>query len=842
MRNYLRKQLLEIMKPLFAADKLLKKIIMANNVQNELLLLQDMQAAAIEMGNAIEKSQGEGSEIVSMLEEFCELLWKISQSSFYEKIELSKVSHKQLTAIRRQIEDSPVEFEIVFLPYKVSMWDSLESIWMAAKEDDSCTAYVIPIPYFDKEEDESLGEGHYEGGQFPEYVPIVDWQQYDFENRHPDIIYIHNPYDERNNVTSVHPSFYSNVLKGYTDKLVYIPYYVCSESTREDNCLQNGIVNADVVIVQSDKIKDEYIKYYRKGMEEDAPKNKFLALGSPKFDKVIHSDKIQNELTIQWKQRAGGRKIILYNTHLTTFLQYEEKAVEKIATVFQHFAGRDDVLLLWRPHPLCKTTLKAMRPELYEAYVKLEKEYLEKNVGIFDESEDMYSAISVADGYYGDSSSMLSLFGVTGKPVCIQNVSVASYDRLEDERLRFETACINNEKIYFANKDYNTLAEIDNKTGTVHYIDVFPESGLMQKRITSNIGLWKGKLWMMPFDEGKVYSYDILSGQWCIFELPEQWECGNRQQSYVAGKQIGRYYYGFGSRQYGVIKLDMETGEISYNADNLSRYEEIADKNNGIICRQDCCEAEGKLYTACVKSNAMLEYDLQNEKIEIAQVGSADNRYITIAYDGEAFWLTTKEGLIIRWNKKTGDVQEINIDIDGYQRDGENAFASSLYADQYVWFFALSANMNIRINVHTCEVEKVYEFTTPYEFTNPVRVLKNWYEDGKVCFVDAYNYSIVQIDEENKVNEFELLIGKSFRQEMGTLLGEVWKADNTDYYLDYIYRERHETYKNLAYYLDYVVTKKPLIDENQKRCFLRFTKYPEGNSGEIIHRKMTGKE
>ena len=43
--------------------------------------------------------------------------------------------------------------EVVFLPYKASMWDSLESVWKAADEDPECDAYVIPIPYYDKNPD-----------------------------------------------------------------------------------------------------------------------------------------------------------------------------------------------------------------------------------------------------------------------------------------------------------------------------------------------------------------------------------------------------------------------------------------------------------------------------------------------------------------------------------------------------------------------------------------------------------------------------------------------------------------------------------------------------------------
>ena len=41
----------------------------------------------------------------------------------------------------------------VFLPYKVSMWDSMETVWKAADKDPDCDAYVVPIPYFDKDQD-----------------------------------------------------------------------------------------------------------------------------------------------------------------------------------------------------------------------------------------------------------------------------------------------------------------------------------------------------------------------------------------------------------------------------------------------------------------------------------------------------------------------------------------------------------------------------------------------------------------------------------------------------------------------------------------------------------------
>ena len=93
--------------------------------------------------------------------------------------------------------------EIVFLPYKASMWDSLESIWKAAAADtEHCHTYVVPITYADRNPDGTAKEWHNERDLFPSYVPTLDCETFDLEALHPDVIFIHNPYDSCNQFTS----------------------------------------------------------------------------------------------------------------------------------------------------------------------------------------------------------------------------------------------------------------------------------------------------------------------------------------------------------------------------------------------------------------------------------------------------------------------------------------------------------------------------------------------------------------------------------------------------------------------------------------------------------------
>lgn len=834
MRKYIKKQILGIMKSLLDANQLLKKLIIKGSNDKIVALLQDMQSAAIEIGEAIEKSQGEGTEAVCSLEELCELIWKTSQLPMNEKNRLYKEMHIKLLLIQEQIKVFPEKTEVVFLPYKASMWDSLESVWMAANEDENCDAYVIPIPYYDKNPDGKLGAMHYEGESFPDYVNITDWRKYDLKGRHPEIIYFHNPYDEYNHVTSIHPGFYSNVIKTFTDKLVYIPYYVCSERTREENCVQKGVLYADKVIVQSDNIRKEYIKYCKNMVGAGFSTDKVIALGSPKFDKVIRNGNNQKNVNDEWKQFAGNRKVILYNTHLNLFLKHGEEALHKLESVFKFFEHRSDIVLLWRPHPLCKATLEAMRPELYKRYIALENQYIREKIGIYDAGEDMYPAISMADAYYGDESSLINLFGMTGKPVCIQNVNVTNYHFGEKAgNLSFEGMYADGDFIYFSNKDFNQLACMNIKSGKVELLGEFPDIELKQQRITQNIGMWNEKLWMIPFNARRIYMYDIIAHSWEEFKLPETLPQEDKKNLFFAGMQIGQFFYAFDCSHFMVLKLDMETGEIEWNENGKEQYHKLVDSTkSGIICRQDCCSVDGKLYVASVQGNVIIEYDCDLYVTNFYQVGSADNIYTTICYDGKTFWLSGNESQIIKWNKETDETKEIEVDIEGYRQDNKFAFASSLYSQGYVWLFAYSANMNIRINVETEEVEEIFIFPEEYNYLVPVRAIKSWTMDDKVCFVDAEKFSIVEIDN-NDVRSIPI-----YSADIKDIWKYFWEPQKSNSYLDYIHREQNNYYKQLDSYIQYVQSKEDTRNEKQKELFLHFTKFPQGNAGEMIHRKM----
>ncbi len=443
MRLYQKKQCLETITLLGEAHGEIAGLIKEKKFGNAQKLLEKCQQSAICMGTLVETAEGEGTRVVRYLEEYCELVYQLyvelSSGALVDVAQLKKKLQKQLIkTVDSLIQDITTEQEAVFLPYKASMWDSLESVWRAAAEDPCCTALVIPIPYYDRNLDGSFGEMHYEADLFPDSVPVIPYNAYDFEACHPDIIFIHNPYDDKNYVTSVSPFFYSENLKKYTDELVYIPYFVQDEidpfdeaavQAMEHFCTAPGVVNADHVVVQSEAMRQVYVNVLTKYTGEYLRsywEKKVLGLGSPKFDRVRGLRGEDFPIPDYWKtliqKEAGGRKkVIFYNTTVSAILQSGEAMLDKIERVLCMFREESgEVVLLWRPHPLMEATLASMRPHLLERYRRIVEEYKAAGWGIYDDSADLDRAIAVSDGYYGDMSSVVWLYRETGKPVMIQ--------------------------------------------------------------------------------------------------------------------------------------------------------------------------------------------------------------------------------------------------------------------------------------------------------------------------------------------------------------------------------------------------------------------------------------
>lgn len=761
MRRYQQNQILDIIETLKVANKELRRQLINNKPMSIFQLLEDCQKGVVQVGEFIETIQGEGTESVSLLEEYHEMLYHIGANIENVSADAIMYLQKKLHQIENSVkkELSPDKIEVVFFPYKASMWDSLESIYYAAKQDPTCDVYCVPIPYFDKNPDGSLRQMHYEGTQYPDNIEITSWESYDLKRRHPDVIYIHNPYDDWNSVTSVHPDFYARKIKEYTDKLVYIPYFILQEISPDDQaaidgikhfCFLPGTIYADEVIVQSESLKKIYInEFLKEAKKNNLPVNKnelnqkFKGLGSPKLDKVYSTKRENLEVPQKWleiikKPDGSWKKIVFYNTGIAALLIHNEMWVKKIEDVLNIFKkNQDDIVLLWRPHPLIEDTMRSMRSVVLDKYLRIKNKYIMENWGIFDDTPNLNRAVGISDVYYGDESSVVRLFQETSKPAIIQ--AVVSEPLLIDF-----IECVGNE-IYFMPANYNCLYCHNVERKKTIAVGALPVKGSSEYRLFGDCVAADEKLFFSPVKSGEIIVYDILSKKSITIPLDKK-KVYNDFRCFNAVRYRNYILFISTAFQPLIIKLDIDTLKLEYIEYNPP----VKTKECEFMARE-CVIVKNSLFMVMLEKAIIVEYLLDEDHF-IYHSLSVLSGAGTITYINNEFYLSGKQ-CIYKWNKEENTIEEFrkfplnygvqivddngNISNDEFNDEGllwKYPFYKSFIIGHYVIFISKFMNMSVMFNTITFEI---LEFQiSENENINSLLVnhrISNWKYSAAVC-------------------------------------------------------------------------------------------------------------
>ena len=166
MRRKIKKEIKGMIQTMSAAHEHVLFLLENKRIAEANDLLSQCQDCAAHIGESIEKSEGMDTKAVSYLETYCEHLYTMSRM----------IDRKKLSGIKRQLDGClrQTEYEIdevipldklkiAFMPYKASMWDCMESVWEAADADEECDAYVVPIPYYERNDKGGAEKLCYEG-------------------------------------------------------------------------------------------------------------------------------------------------------------------------------------------------------------------------------------------------------------------------------------------------------------------------------------------------------------------------------------------------------------------------------------------------------------------------------------------------------------------------------------------------------------------------------------------------------------------------------------------------------------------------------------------------------
>ena len=425
------------------------------NVEVCLNLLAACQESAINTGNLIEKSYGEGYVSVSAMEAYCEAVYELYKALEAGEFGASDVAGVQAYLIdlygsmEKELEKSILNRkEMVFIPYRADYWDGMASMWEEAINAGEYNVLVVPIPYYKKTALGGYADEYYEGAEFPEELHIIDYRDYNFKLRHPDVIVTQQAYDECNYCIGVGLDYYSRLLKMYTEQLIYVPPFVMDEiddkngkawKTMDYFCTIPGISHADKVYVQSEQMRQAYIDKLCEFAGEEYRgiwEKKIDGSGIPLQKALERRMKQESKSEIiknapeEWKKKlykSDGtiKKIVLYNVSVSSLAQYGSKATAKINQVLGLFkANCEEIALIWHANPHARKTLKKVDLSTRDKYVRLVEDYKLEDWGIYTEEADNTFLTELADAFYGDGGNDAHRVRLLKKPVMLQNVDL----------------------------------------------------------------------------------------------------------------------------------------------------------------------------------------------------------------------------------------------------------------------------------------------------------------------------------------------------------------------------------------------------------------------------------
>jgi len=828
MRKFKKDIIIDLTKSLKEAHEELLMITKKREYAKAYNLLEVCQQAAFSIGTTIEESESNSEEIIHELEAYCDDLYLIGSNltnTGYDFDSVIKSINMRLNVIENYIINIKIKYEIVFLPYNASMWDSMESVWMAASEDPDCDCYVVPIPYFEKTSTGTVLK--YEGASFPKYVPVVHYNDYSIPDRKPDIIYIHNPYDQYNLVTSVHPDYYSFELKKHTKMLVYIPYFITGRCVPETFLNLPSYKYIDRIVIQS----HSQLRYYRQYI----PAEKLVALGSPKIDRVITLNKQQKDFPEEWKSKIKNRRVIFYNTSLSGLLKYREKALDKMEYIFSVFKNRDKEVLLWRPHPLSKATLRSMVPELYQRYCELEQEFINDNIGIYDTTSDVSISIVLSDAYIGEEgSSVVHLFGILGKPIFLLDLSIPSEQvNINNNLVGCMDACKVNDDLWFASCHYNALCKMNMNTGWVEIVGSIPNENIYGERLYQDIIEMNDKLFLAPQRARELVEYDLKKGFFKKIAL--------RRPRYPEKSQFSRmvrykeYLYLLPTYYNAIVRYNTTNGTFKYYSDMLN---EIGNDYNrdtkNVPDFMNAMYIEGNLLLlASSRTNAIIEFDMETEKSVVYRVGKESNTFYRMEFDGNDYWIIPQESkAIIRWNRKTGNTVEYSDYPEGFDGE-ENAFLNIICCGTYMLVFPRKANMIIKIDIDT-GIMSEFKLPLPYKEGDRKNKYYDWpnnyyfakkIDERHIIALSAFDCSLVLIDTKTE----SCTIRKCYINNKTAILSFGSKGDNIPYACC------ESSLINIEDFLFELESKKVFDQQNQIKAYESIISDIDGTCGNKIH-------
>ena len=154
MRKREKEKILSLLGSMVEAHQAIQAFLQEEKGEEAISLLSLSKEAMQKLGKEVEMKEEQGEIYSSLFFTYLEDLFhcyeSIQEKNWTKAKELFTKALFSYQEILSAVQSLKEQIMMLFLPYKLSMWDSMESVYLAAKNDPSCIPLIMPITYFQR--------------------------------------------------------------------------------------------------------------------------------------------------------------------------------------------------------------------------------------------------------------------------------------------------------------------------------------------------------------------------------------------------------------------------------------------------------------------------------------------------------------------------------------------------------------------------------------------------------------------------------------------------------------------------------------------------------------------
>nr|WP_297705478.1 hypothetical protein [uncultured Butyrivibrio sp.] len=279
--------------------------------------------------------------------------------------------------------------------------------------------------------------------------------------------------------------------------------------------------------------------------------------------------------------------------------------------------------------------------------------------------------------------------------------------------------------LFFFSYKHNGLFCADLENNTVKKVCTIENEKYRVQRLYASIVCANAKLFLIPFFASEIAVYDIRTGEQEKIGLPEHYYFSGKPK-FMPARAVGDYVYIFSLFFPEIYRINIHTNELKMICDwRVPPNNNFVFNPSDAFFRQQTVFLENTIYIPYCNANAILSYNLINNKSEIISLGSEKNGYSGVCFDKGRLICSPRTGSskIAIYDLKSGTVDFSEVEKHFYVGVGIKNNNIWLYDEAKYLFIKKIDNKWIYYN----------------KISNTICI---WDKDRKVEVVTKYSYDL----------------------------------------------------------------------------------------------------